>query len=113
MATDSTIKLALLIDGDSAQPSMSGLLADVAKYGTACVKRAYGDWTGNQSKRLEGPAPQKVNSTDPAARIYTWQECDGHGYDYQRDGPAIPELVRWFLSRLKRQRLHPARCSDP
>ncbi|KAL2147929.1 hypothetical protein VTI28DRAFT_3407 [Corynascus sepedonium] len=30
MATDSTIKLALLIDGDSAQPSMSGLLADVA-----------------------------------------------------------------------------------
>lgn len=51
MATDSTIKLALLIDADNAQPSMSGLLlAEVAKYGTACVKRAYGDWTGTSLK---------------------------------------------------------------
>ncbi|KAK4160530.1 NYN domain-containing protein [Cladorrhinum sp. PSN259] len=47
MAAEKTIKLAVLIDADNAQPSMSGLLlAEVAKYGTACVKRAYGDWTG-------------------------------------------------------------------
>jgi uncharacterized LabA/DUF88 family protein len=51
MATHNTIKLALLIDADNAQPSMSGLLlAEVAKYGTACVKRAYGDWTGTSLK---------------------------------------------------------------
>lgn len=50
MASDST-KLAVLIDADNTQPSIAdGLLAEVAKYGTAHVKRAYGDWTGNQLK---------------------------------------------------------------
>ncbi len=40
-------RLAVLIDADNAQPSIvEGLLAEVAKYGTAHVKRAYGDWTG-------------------------------------------------------------------
>lgn len=38
--------LALLIDGDNATPKIiSGLLAEVANYGTASVKRVYGDWT--------------------------------------------------------------------
>ena len=42
------IKLAVLIDADNAQPSIAeGLLAEVAKYGTAHVKRAYGDWTSS------------------------------------------------------------------
>jgi uncharacterized LabA/DUF88 family protein len=44
---DSAAKLAVLIDADNAQPAIiEGLLAEVAKYGTAHVKRAYGDWTG-------------------------------------------------------------------
>lgn len=44
-------KLALLIDADNARPSVTeGLLAEVAKYGTAHVKRAYGDWTGTNLK---------------------------------------------------------------
>jgi uncharacterized LabA/DUF88 family protein len=47
MATENTAKLAVLIDADNAQPAITeGLLAEVAKYGTAQVKRAYGDWTG-------------------------------------------------------------------
>jgi len=47
MATENTARLAVLIDADNAQPSIiDGLLAEVAKYGTAHVKRAYGDWTG-------------------------------------------------------------------
>ncbi|OAP24978.1 MULTISPECIES: NYN domain-containing protein [Amycolatopsis] len=53
MATtsDSTAKLAVLIDADNAQPSITeALLAEVAKYGTAHVKRAYGDWTGTNLK---------------------------------------------------------------
>ena len=50
MATQST-KLAVLIDADNAQPAVvDGLLAEVAKYGTATVKRIYGDWTGPQLK---------------------------------------------------------------
>jgi len=47
MASENAARLAVLIDADNAQPSIiEGLLAEVAKYGTAHVKRAYGDWTG-------------------------------------------------------------------
>lgn len=43
--------LALLIDGDNASPKIvSGLLAEIANYGTASVKRVYGDWTGPNLK---------------------------------------------------------------
>lgn len=43
---ETTDKLAVLIDADNAQPSIiEGLLAEIAKYGTANVKRIYGDWT--------------------------------------------------------------------
>ncbi|MGB7452053.1 MAG: NYN domain-containing protein [Lysobacterales bacterium] len=43
---DSTDKLAVLIDADNAQPSIvDGLLIEIANYGTASVKRIYGDWT--------------------------------------------------------------------
>ena len=39
-------KLAVLLDADNAQPSIvEGLLSEIAKYGTANVKRIYGDWT--------------------------------------------------------------------
>ena len=42
-----TDKLAVLIDADNAQPSIvAGLLVEIANYGTASVKRIYGDWTG-------------------------------------------------------------------
>ena len=47
----STPKLAVLIDADNAQPSIiDALLAEIAKYGTASVKRIYGDWTLPQLK---------------------------------------------------------------
>lgn len=38
--------MALLIDGDNAQPSLiAGVLAEAVKYGTITVRRIYGDWT--------------------------------------------------------------------
>jgi len=44
---ENTDKLAVLIDADNAQPSIvDGLLVEIANYGTASVKRIYGDWTG-------------------------------------------------------------------
>lgn len=44
--------LAVLIDADNAQPTIvDGLLIEVANYGTASVKRIYGDWT---EPRLKG-----------------------------------------------------------
>jgi uncharacterized LabA/DUF88 family protein len=39
-------RLAVLIDADNAQPSITeGLMSEIAKYGLASVKRIYGDWT--------------------------------------------------------------------
>lgn len=44
-ASDSA-RLAVLIDGDNTTPAIiEALLAEIAKYGSATVKRAYGDWT--------------------------------------------------------------------
>jgi len=44
-------KLAVLIDAENAQPSIiEGLLAEIAKYGTASARRIYGDWTGTHLK---------------------------------------------------------------
>ncbi|MDR0599429.1 MAG: NYN domain-containing protein [Treponema sp.] len=41
-------KLAVLIDADNTQALIiEGLLAEVAKYGVASVKRIYGDWTSS------------------------------------------------------------------
>jgi uncharacterized LabA/DUF88 family protein len=51
MGGENGAKLAVLIDADNAPPAIiEALLAEVAKYGTAHVKRAYGDWTGTSLK---------------------------------------------------------------
>jgi uncharacterized LabA/DUF88 family protein len=51
MDTPENFKLAVLIDADNAQPAIiSNLLAEIAKYGTANVKRIYGDWTSPRLK---------------------------------------------------------------
>jgi uncharacterized LabA/DUF88 family protein len=51
MANETVARLAVLIDADNARASITeGLLAEIAKYGTAHVKRAYGDWTGTSLK---------------------------------------------------------------
>lgn len=41
-------KIAILIDGDNAQPSlMKYILAETGKYGMVTIRRNYGDWTEN------------------------------------------------------------------
>ncbi len=51
MASPNNDKLAVLIDADNAQASLiHELLAEVSRYGTASVKRAYGDWTTTNLK---------------------------------------------------------------
>lgn len=43
---DTQKKLSVLIDADNTSPAIiSGLIAEVANYGVASVKRIYGDWT--------------------------------------------------------------------
>ena len=51
MATNNNQKLAVLIDADNAQASViQELLAEVSRYGTATIKRAYGDGTTTHLK---------------------------------------------------------------
>lgn len=51
MAASDNRKLAVLIDADNAQASVvQELLAEVSRYGTATIKRAYGDWTTDNLK---------------------------------------------------------------
>jgi hypothetical protein len=46
---DGQHRLAVLIDADNAQPGViGGLLAEVARYGNASVRRIYGDFTSNR-----------------------------------------------------------------
>src|SRR5210317_2068242 len=48
---EKTDKLAVLIDADNAHPVIvDGLLAEIANYGIASVKRIYGDWTAPNLK---------------------------------------------------------------
>lgn len=81
--TSPTPRLAVLIDADNAQPSLvESLLAEIVKYGTAHVKRIYGDWTtpnlGGWKKSLLGYSIQPIqqfrytvgkNATDSAMII--------------------------------------------
>ena len=85
MASDNTARLAVLIDADNAQPSITeGLLAEVAKYGTAHVKRAYGfgerktpkpfvssPRATNPTLWFNEPQPQ-VKASQPARRREDW-----------------------------------------
>ncbi len=52
MPDNKSMKLAVLIDADNAQASVvEELLAEVAKFGVASIKRAYGDWTTTNLKQ--------------------------------------------------------------
>lgn len=75
--------IAILIDGDNAQPSSLGqMLTETVKYGTVTVRRIYGDWTSPQmsmwKNALQSHAIQPVqqfrytvgkNATDSALII--------------------------------------------
>jgi len=48
---EKNFKIAVLIDGDNAQPKiLKEILEEVAKYGKATIRRIYGDWTTHQMK---------------------------------------------------------------
>ncbi|MGU5633917.1 NYN domain-containing protein, partial [Aeromonas caviae] len=49
-AEEPTLRLAVLIDADNAQAAViEGLLAEIARFGEATVKRIYGDFTAPTS----------------------------------------------------------------
>jgi hypothetical protein len=76
-------RVAVLIDGDNAQPSMiDKILAEASRYGTLTIRRIYGDWTtanmGGWKENLQSYAIQPIqqfrytigkNATDSAMII--------------------------------------------
>jgi hypothetical protein len=76
-------RIAMLIDGDNAQPSlMNKMIAEISKYGSIIIRRIYGDWTtsnmGGWKDTLQTHATQPIqqfrytigkNATDSAMII--------------------------------------------
>jgi uncharacterized LabA/DUF88 family protein len=53
--TSNNSNIALLIDGDNVSAKIiAGLMAEIANYGTASVRRIYGDWTSPTMKSWKG-----------------------------------------------------------
>ncbi|SPJ76770.1 uncharacterized protein FTOL_06221 [Fusarium torulosum] len=68
-----TIKLAVLIDADNASAAMvSYVLAEIAKYGTAFVKRAYGDWTSSYLNRWK---PRLLENSIQPMQQFAYTVC--------------------------------------
>lgn len=62
-----TRRLALMIDGDNAQPSLiDGVLAEAAKYGELTVRRIFGDWTTPQMSGWREALHDNAISADQA-----------------------------------------------
>lgn len=95
MAEAATDRLAVLIDADNAQASiLPELLAEVARYGVASVRRAYGDWTTQNlsgwKPHLQKHAVQPIqqfayttgkNATDSALIIDAMDLLHSGGFD--------------------------------
>jgi hypothetical protein len=92
---EKTRKVALLIDGDNAQPSLIGqILAEAGKYGLVTIRRIYGDWTtvnmSGWKTALHDSAIQPIqqfrytigkNATDSAMIIDAMDILHGHLVD--------------------------------
>ena len=76
MAATETERLAVLNDADNASASVvKELLEEVAKYGIAMVKRAYGDWTTQvQRQRLHSPGYPHARSRQGG--LWPWRTQD-------------------------------------
>ena len=70
-------RLAVLIDADNAQPSViEGLLAEIAKFGVAGVRRIYGDWTSTKHARWKVSLLDHSINPDPTVCLHDRQERD-------------------------------------
>ncbi|HOW84972.1 MAG TPA: NYN domain-containing protein [Candidatus Aminicenantes bacterium] len=92
---EKTRKIALLIDGDNAQPSLIGqILTEAGKYGLVTIRRIYGDWTtvnmSGWKNALNDNAIQPIqqfrytigkNATDSAMIIDAMDILHGHLVD--------------------------------
>jgi Fe-S-cluster formation regulator IscX/YfhJ len=92
---EKTRKIALLIDGDNAQPPLLGqILAEAGKYGLVTIRRIYGDWTTVNMSGWKGALNENAiqpiqqfrytigkNATDSAMIIDAMDILHGHLVD--------------------------------
>lgn len=95
IGTPGNRRMAMLIDGDNAQPSLiEKMLAETSKYGLITIRRIYGDWTasnmGGWKEMLQTYAIQPIqqfrytigkNATDSAMIIDAMDILYGGGVD--------------------------------
>jgi hypothetical protein len=94
-STAANRRIAMLIDGDNAQPSLIGsIITETAKYGSITIRRVYGDWTtasmSGWKNALHDSAIQPIqqfrytigkNATDSAMIIDAMDILHGHLVD--------------------------------
>ena len=108
--------MALLIDGDNAQPSLIGeILAETTKYGTITVRRVYGDWTTPQMGPMEEnpsmPTPFRPQQQFPHT---SGKNATDSALIHRRYGPApLRPPSAGSVSSQPRQRLHPTAHQNP
>ena len=74
------LRLAVLIDADNAQAAViEGLLAEIARFGEATVKRIYGDFTSPKSSSWK-KVLQK-HAIKPVQQFAYTTGCDGQHVD--------------------------------
>ena len=87
-------RFAVLIDADNiSAKALEGLLAEVANYGTAMVKRIYGDWTLPALKSWNGSlyacGSFQMAGGLPASRIARWDGAAWHALGSGVDGSCL------------------------
>ena len=84
-------KLAVLIDADNASASaVSGLFAEIAKYGIASVKRIYGDWSRPEPQGWKKDVLLKHALIPVQQFAYTkGKDATDMSLTHRRHGPAL------------------------
>jgi hypothetical protein len=87
--------LAVLVDADNVPPSRIGaVFAEVARFGTASVKRVYGDWTTTQLSSWKAAAsehviqPMQQFADEGAVGRLSWSKGLRERTAYAPDGPS-------------------------
>ena len=92
--------IAVLIDADNV-PSriIAGLMTEVANYGTASVRRIYGDWTSPTMKGWRGCLLEHSIVPIQANCLHDRQKRHGRSDDYRCNGLAVHRPLFQLLPR--------------
>ncbi|CZT53174.1 uncharacterized protein RSE6_14637 [Rhynchosporium secalis] len=107
--------LALLIDGDNASSKIiAGLLVEIANYGTASVRRIYGDWTSpNMNSWKKCLLDHSITPIQQFAYTSGKNATDGAIRRYTNTGMLMTGLLtQWIFSTLAASQVSVSVSSD-